>query len=58
MEKQRLALRKYLNENKEAVTADFTEIEVPETLTEFREVNNLTKDQLVDWLNENYNQLK
>lgn len=30
------------------------EIDVPETLTEFREVNNLSKDDLIQWLNKNY----
>jgi len=34
----------------------FTEIEVPETLVEFREMHGLSKDELVDWLNKNYKQ--
>lgn len=32
----------------------FIEVEVPETLKEFREYHNLSKTELVDWLNDNY----
>lgn len=32
----------------------FVEIEFPESLKEFREVNNLSKKDLLNWLNENY----
>lgn len=35
-------------------TKCFIEIDVAETLAEFRQKNNLSKDQLVEWLNKNY----
>lgn len=30
------------------------EVDVPETLKEFREMHDLTKERLVEWLNKNY----
>ncbi len=33
------------------------EIEVPETIKEFCEVNLISKSELVDWLNDNYKQI-
>ena len=30
------------------------EVQVPETLSEFRELNNLSKEELLEWLIENY----
>ena len=32
----------------------FVEVDVPETLSEFREMNNLSKEELTEWLNKNY----
>ena len=32
----------------------FVEVEEPETIAEFREQKDLTKTELVDWLNKNY----
>lgn len=32
----------------------FIEIDVPETISEFREMHNLSKGDLIEWLNENY----
>ena len=32
----------------------YEKIQIPETLKEFREVHNLSKEELVNWLNENY----
>tara|TARA_R110002074_G_scaffold30696_1_gene86649 strand:- start:195 stop:440 length:246 start_codon:yes stop_codon:yes gene_type:complete len=34
----------------------FKEVQVAETLKEFRELHGLTKEGLVEWLNENYEQ--
>jgi len=32
----------------------FVEVQEPETVKEFREENNLSKDELTKWLNKNY----
>jgi hypothetical protein len=32
----------------------FTEVDVPETLKEFRELHDLSKEELLQWLNNNY----
>jgi len=32
----------------------FVEIDVPETISEFREIHDLSKEQLLDWLKEHY----
>lgn len=32
----------------------FVEVDVPETLAEFRQMNNLSKEELTEWLNKNY----
>jgi hypothetical protein len=34
----------------------FKEVKIAETLKEFRELHGLTKEELVEWLNENYEQ--
>lgn len=32
----------------------FQEVEIPETIQEFKELNNIDEAELVRWLNENY----
>ena len=39
--------------NPETIQA-FVEVEVPETIKEFKQHNDMTSRELLDWLNENY----
>jgi len=32
----------------------FVEVDVPETLSEFRQIHGLSKEELTEWLNKNY----
>ena len=32
----------------------FVEVDVPETISEFRKMHDLSKDELLEWLKENY----
>lgn len=43
-----------MNFNENRIIECNINISIPETLKEFKEFHNLTKEELLDWLNENY----